>query len=447
MGADILSRKALIYSSTTFGSRIISTAFNFYYVKIFLDKYNMNQTSFQASQFIFAFWNAVNDPWFGYFQDTAKDSWVKVRRKCILYGAFPWVLTFLLPWFPWADYTDGSNGFLCFLQGLSSLCLFDTFFTFCLLAHCALMTEYGETDEERLQMVKYNGVAGILGSSCIFITDHYSAGLTEYGTFQFICLLMAVVALAAFYITGKYAVTQYESAEVTLPSGSYWSLTKDIFKNKNFRMFVVMNFLQELHITYVISFAMIFTEQLIPMEELSSGARSILLGALMMIAQVAVVVASPIVAKVGLYRVEMATFYLKIALGLIMYFSGAGRTIWYMLFLIVDYTLSDGAFSFFSINLSDIADEDMKINGRKKPIASMVYGSNAAVVKPALSLAPMVVAAMLSRSGYDAVKAGTATPEQTAYLQQIIFTFSCFAPVIIGSVQIFAWRQYRLRGK
>lgn len=282
-----LNRKALIFSATTFGSRIISTVFNFYYVKIFLDKYNMSQTWFQLSQFIFAIWNAVNDPWFGYIQDTRKDGWVTVRRKCILYGAVPWVLTFLIPWFPWAEYTGGSHGFICFIQGLTALCLFDTFFTFCLLAHCALMTEYGESEEERLGMVKYMGVAGIIGCSSIFITDYCSAGLENYGVFQFICVLLAVVSAAAFYITGKYAHTQYDNADVKIPStDSYWSLTKDIFRNKNFLLFVTMNFMQELHITYIMSFAKIFTEQMIPAEELSSEARSIMLGALMVIAQV-----------------------------------------------------------------------------------------------------------------------------------------------------------------
>ena len=283
-----INKKAVIYSATSFGSRIISTVFNFYYVKIFLDRYHMSQVWFQSSQLIFAVWNAVNDPWFGYLQDTTKDGWYAVRRKCILYGAVPWVICFLIPWFPWADYTGGAHGFICFLQGLSALCLFDTFFTFCLLAHCALMTEYGETDEERLHMVKYMGIAGILGCSSVFVTDYFSDGLKNYELFQFICVVLAVISTLAFYITGKYAHTQYDKADrsVGLPEGTYWSLTKDIFRNKNFLMFVAMNFMQELHITYVMNFAKIFTEQMIPEEEMSNGIRAVLLGALMVIAQV-----------------------------------------------------------------------------------------------------------------------------------------------------------------
>ena len=77
----------------------------------------------------------------------------------------------------------------------------------------------------------------------------------------------------------------------------------------------------------------------------------------------------------------------------------------------------------------------------------MVYASNALVIKPAASLSPMIVAAILSRCGYDEVKAGTATAAQKLYLQNTIFTFSCLAPIVIGIIQIIAWRQYKLRGE
>ena len=150
------------------------------------------------------------------------------------------------------------------------------------------MTEYGEGDEERLNMVKYMGISGILGCSSVFVTDYFSDGLHNYGVFQFICVVLAVFSASAFFITGKYAHTQYDKAadSTGLPEGSYWSLTKDIFRNKNFLTFVSMSFMQEFHITYVMSFAKIFTEQMISEEEMSNSVRAVLLGALMVLAQV-----------------------------------------------------------------------------------------------------------------------------------------------------------------
>ena len=287
MVLDRISRKGLIVAATTFGSRIISSTFNFYYVKIVLDRYHMTQAWFQLSQSIFAVWNAVNDPWFGYLQDNSVDGWMSVRRKCILYGALPWVLSFLIPFFPWADYSTGGHELLCFFQGLIALCMFDTFFTFCLLAHCALMTEYAESDQERLTLVKYMGIAGIIGSSSVFLSNYFSVGLSNYGAFQFICFIQAIIALGLFSITGMFAETKYDiQPQKDKPAGSYWTLTKEIFKNKNFLLFVIMNFMQELHITYIMNFAKIFSEQMIPETELSNSGRSFLLGALMILPQV-----------------------------------------------------------------------------------------------------------------------------------------------------------------
>lgn len=359
-----ISKKGLIVAATTFGSRIISSTFNFYYVKVVLDRYHMTQAWFQLSQMLFAIWNAINDPWFGYLQDNSPGSWISVRRKCILYGALPWVLSFLIPFFPWSNYTSGDNSFLCFVQGLTSLCLFDTFFTFCLLAHCALMTEYAESDQERLTLVKYMGVAGIVGSSSVFFSNYFSVGLSNYGMFQFTCAIQAILALGLFSITGLYAATKYDQESQRIePTGSYWKLTKDIFKNRNFLSFVAVNFMQELHITYVMSFAKIFSEQMIPESQLSNSGRSFLLGALMVLPQVsknstcdaltadsiiyvelfypfmlqvAVVVLSPLVSHIGVYTTVMWSFYLKIVIGLLMFISGTATTVWFLIFLVID---------------------------------------------------------------------------------------------------------------
>jgi len=76
----------------------------------------------------------------------------------------------------------------------------------------------------------------------------------------------------------------------------------------------------------------------------------------------------------------------------------------------------------------------------------MIFGSNALVVKPALSLSPMLVAGILDNYHYTSVKTGTATADQKAIFQATVFEFSCFAPIVVGIVQILIWRFYMLRG-
>lgn len=280
-----INRKGVVYGCCVLAMRLLGSIFYFYYVKVFLDRYHMTQLWFQVSQAIFAIWNAINDPWFAYIQDNSS-GWVRVRRKCLLYGAIPFSVAFLIPWFSWADYNDPNNGFICFLQGLTALCLFDTFFTFSGLAQCTLMTEYAESDEERLMLVKYGGVTGILGSLSVFVADYFSSGLRDFGNFQMICVLIAIVSAMGFIYAGLNASTPYDHLPADACQGSYWSLTKDIFRNRNFLAFVGTNFMQEMHITYILSFAKIFTEQMIPESELSVSARSFWLGSLMVAPQV-----------------------------------------------------------------------------------------------------------------------------------------------------------------
>lgn len=51
-----------------FGMSLMQTFFMFYYVKVFLNVYKIDQFWFGIAQILFAIWNAINDPLFGYAQ-------------------------------------------------------------------------------------------------------------------------------------------------------------------------------------------------------------------------------------------------------------------------------------------------------------------------------------------------------------------------------------------
>ena len=74
---------------------------------------------------IFAVWNALNDPLFGYISDRTKS---KLGRRIpyIRYGALLYGVIFILSWFLWP--LGGSQTAL-FVQMLVSLFFFDTFYT------------------------------------------------------------------------------------------------------------------------------------------------------------------------------------------------------------------------------------------------------------------------------------------------------------------------------
>lgn len=62
------ARPNLTLFVSQFALNLMQVTFMFYYVKIFLNIFNVNEFWFNFAQLLFMFWNAVNDPIFGYLQ-------------------------------------------------------------------------------------------------------------------------------------------------------------------------------------------------------------------------------------------------------------------------------------------------------------------------------------------------------------------------------------------
>lgn len=54
--------------ASQFALGLMQVIFMFYYVKVFLNIFNVNEFWFNIAQFLFMLWNAINDPLFGYLQ-------------------------------------------------------------------------------------------------------------------------------------------------------------------------------------------------------------------------------------------------------------------------------------------------------------------------------------------------------------------------------------------
>lgn len=70
MGLAEYSRKCpnLAIFCGQFGLSLMHCTFLFYYVKVFLNVFHLNEYWFNVAQILFMVWNAVNDPLFGYIQ-------------------------------------------------------------------------------------------------------------------------------------------------------------------------------------------------------------------------------------------------------------------------------------------------------------------------------------------------------------------------------------------
>ncbi|XP_038007104.1 transmembrane protein 180-like isoform X5 [Motacilla alba alba] len=310
---------ALAYSMTTLGAGMMNSIFNFYYVKLFLNRYKISETGFHVAQVVFMVWNAINDPLFGYIQDNSRLKCCARRQFSILYGAPLYGLAFLLPWFPWRQYQEGD--WLCGLHLVVALCAFDGLLTFVLLAQCALFAESSGRHDGRLRLIKYNQVATLMGSTSVLFCGLVSDNMENFAYFQAFAVLVAALATACMCCTGKYSTSQYERREIhteeanlensdgAFSLASVVSLTKQIMTEKNFLCFVTMNFFQVFHLAFYNNFMMIFADNLIPKDVLSSSVRSVMYGAGFICPQCLVLLSHASLKKFGYYRIILFSFY------------------------------------------------------------------------------------------------------------------------------------------
>lgn len=448
-----LDHAALAYSMTTLGSCMLNNIFSFYYVKLFLNKYKISEGAFQQSQVVYMIWNAVNDPLFGYLQDNSKVPCCSKRRLSILYGAPLYSLAFLLAWFPWRSYYPGD--WLSGIHLMVALCAFDALLTFVLLAQCALFAEISSHHQSRLRLIKYSQVAMLIGSFSILFCGVLSKNMEDYGSFQAFAVLTAVLSCGCMLYSGFHCESRFDNKHLkdeasenvgisfTLLQSQIWQ----ILTNKDFQHFVAMNFCQVFLLAFFNNFTLIFTEHLIPPDVLPSLAKSIMYGAGFICPQLLVLSSQRLLHSVGYYRIILFTFYVEAAMGAVMLAFGPQHSYLLALFLTVNLIIIQATFSLFGLPLADIIDSDLQKYKRSCPLSSMVFGTNALFTKPAQSLAPMIVLAILNQFGYEQLKdaAKDSNLSDLENLHKIMFFLVCLVPLSVAVLQIMFWRLFSIR--
>ncbi|KAL4235212.1 MFS/sugar transport protein [Mactra antiquata] len=452
-----LQSRMLALAALNMGFGLISSAFSFYYIKVFLGVYHIEEKWFQIAQTLFMVWNAVNDPLFAYCQDSTNFKCTRTRRESVLYAAPLFAISFVIPWFPWGD-TNTAQAWVTGIHLITALCFWDTMYTYVGLAACCLFAEISTDNAERLKMVRNNQIGFFIGSSSVFILQYMSNQLENFGAFQTTSIVIAIVSCLLMRYCGLNAHTEKElqddhdmlngkPKQLKSQQYSYITLTKQIFFNRDFLGFVIMNFFQEFHRAFLSNFFAIIGDQLISKEAITPFVRSVFYGAKSMLPNVLVIFGSSVVHKYGYFYVIRCAQVMKIMFGLIYFIIGPINHWFIMIFMLVDGCITDSVFSLFNLPLSDVADKDSVRYSRSNPVTSMVFGTNALVVKPAISLSPMLIVSILNRYGYDRLKDDTLSSDEVTTLSGVMFNLLCLFPFIIGSIQYCAWSLYTIRDK
>ncbi|XP_015242522.1 PREDICTED: transmembrane protein 180 [Cyprinodon variegatus] len=456
-----INHAAFAYAMTTLGSAMINNIFSFYYVKLFLNKYNISEVAFHQSQVVYMVWNAVNDPLFGYLQDNSRVPCCSQRRLSILYGAPLYSLAFLIAWFPWRSYSpdDWMNG----LHLTVALCAFDGMLTFVLLAQCALFAEISSQHQNRLRLIKYSQVASLIGSSSVLFCGMVSTNMENFSAFQSFTVLIAIISCICMMYTGMHSESRFDYGKISesdvqgcadqaahKPACSFSMLktqTWQILTNRDFQLFVTMNFFQVFMLAFLNNFTMIFTEHLIPPDALPSLAKSFMYGAGFILPQLLVLSGQSLLQSLGYYRIILYTFIFEAGMAVLMLALGPQSYYFLAFFLTINMVIIQAAFSLFGLPLADIIDVDLQKYKRSSPLSSMVFGTNALFTKPAQSLAPMIVLNIVNHFGYEELKDVAKESNQSALenLHSVMFYLVCLVPMCIAILQFLAWRPFSIR--
>ncbi|XP_008328054.1 transmembrane protein 180-like [Cynoglossus semilaevis] len=455
-----INHAALAYAMTTLGASMINNIFSFYYVKLFLNSYQISEALFHQSQVVYMVWNAFNDPLFGYLQDNSRMPCLVQRRLSILYGAPFYSLAFLIPWFPWRTYMPGD--WLSGLHLMVALCAFDGMLTFVLLAQCALFAEISNQHQSRLRLIKYNQVASLIGSSSVLFCGMLSRNMEDFSAFQAFSVLIAFLSCGCMLYTGVYSDSRFDnkgsetnkqeclnltSSQSVLSMNTLKTQVLQILTNRDFLLFVTMNFFEVFMLAFLNNFTMIFAEHLIPPDALTPLAKSVMYGAGFICPQLLVLSCQSLLHSQGYYRIVLFTFCVEVGMAVTMLLLGPQHYYILAVFLTVNMVLVQAAFSLFGLPLADIIDTDMQKYKRSSPLSSMVFGTNALFTKPATSLAPMLVLTILNQVGYEQLKeVGTnSNPSDLEHLHSVMFYLVCLVPMCVAAAQVVAWWPFSIR--
>nr|XP_044986549.1 uncharacterized protein LOC101594153 [Jaculus jaculus] len=171
-------------------------------------------------------------------------------------------------------------------------------------------------------------------------------------------------------------------------------MLRQILSQKNFYLFLIMNFFQLFN-----DFMMIFADHLIPRGVLSSSLRGIMYGVGFICPQYLVLLGQSWLKRYGYYNIILISFYLEGAASNVMLLLGQEYYYCLALYLTVIMVIVQASFCLFNLPLADMVNADL-LKFNRQPLFSIIFGINALFAKPAQSLAPMVILFKVNQYGY-----------------------------------------------
>ncbi len=233
-----------VWGFAALGTSLISGVFGALLPIFYQDYLGLSARWIALASGIYAVWNAINDPLFGYITDSTRTK----RGRRIPYMRFtaPFLaLTFILVWLAPA----GARDTTLFIWMLVSMLLYDTCYTIIGLVYSALLPEVTESDGERNGLQISASLFGLLGMILGFlIPDLFRPKAGASPSFLPLQIAMVVVGVVSAILIVATTLKVKERPEFTkvdkpLPLGPALRYT---FTSRSFLVLVAQNFMSVL---------------------------------------------------------------------------------------------------------------------------------------------------------------------------------------------------------
>ncbi|GAB4486463.1 MAG: MFS transporter [Anaerolineales bacterium] len=389
-----------------------------------------------TASFIYAIWNALNDPLFGYITDSTRSRWGR-RIPYMRFTAPFLALTFLLVWF--APPKAGQEALFWWM--LVSMLLYDTCYTIIGLAYSALLPEVSESDAERNGLQISASLFGLLGMILGFLIPDFfrpKAGAEiSFLPLQVSMIVVAVVSMALILITTFRVKERLEFTRVDKPI-SLGNALRFTFTSKSFLILVSQNFMSILMQSLILGMMFYLADYVLQMPTIL----------------ILLCVFIPLILGVPLTSVLRQRFGVVGAQQLLLTIAGLGLVAiafvpnpFILLCLVAAGFGLSGPQTLTNVLFGQVADEDELRSGVRREGA--FFGVNALITKPAQSVALALIPIVLEATNFVTREAnnGQISLNQPASALFGIKTLMGLIPGLALLLGALLLRWYPLRGE
>ena len=377
----------VIWGIAALGTATISGTFGALQPIFYQDYLGLEARWIGIAAMIYAIWNALNDPLFGYITDNTRSK--HGRRIPYMRFTAPFLaLTFILVWF--APPQSGQQALFWWM--LITMLLYDTAYTIIGLVYSALLPEVTESDAERNGLQISSSLFGLLGTLLGFLIPDLvrpKTGDTSLWPLYTAMIVVGIVSALLIIVTTLKVKERPEFTQVDnpIPLGQALKLT---FSSKSFLILVAANFMSILMQALLLGSIFYLADYVLKM-----GNVMIVLAALFIPLIIGVPVTTLIRGRFGVVRAQQ----------ILLVIAGLGLTavpfvpnaLVLPCIILAGFGLS-GPQTLTNVLFAQVADEDEVRSGVRREGA--FFGINALLTKPAQSIALVLIAQILAASDF-----------------------------------------------